>query len=325
MVVIYAKGFYPSPHARYGHILAFFRTNLPSPSIVRSAHASHILINSGTGSFYPAFFLSRIKSVLSQCVHFYFFFYFFLIFLFYFPPFPCRQRTFGRTTFSIPSTLFLPTRQLFPLSLFDSLLPLIFDERTRGQDLRANPFLFTAYPSCQTVFFDRPNTSTTIMSEQPVVQPEEPTAAEAAPATTEQVTEAILSKDPEVVEANLAKAGPVVTDPIEPVTADAAPAAATDAAPAATTEETPAATEATPAETPAPAKKEGSTLVAFLKKAIPNPKSVDKKTAKPETPAKTETETAPATEVVEPATEEGPFEGDAVSFKSHGGIFGCLI
>jgi len=88
VVVIYAKGFYPSPHARYGHILAFFRTNLPSPSIVRSAHASHILINSGTGSFYPAFFLSRIKSVLSQCVHFYFFFYFFFNFSFLFSPLP---------------------------------------------------------------------------------------------------------------------------------------------------------------------------------------------------------------------------------------------
>jgi len=164
---------------------------------------------------------------------------------------------------------------------------------------------------------------------EPTTQPEEPKAPEAAPVTTEEVTKAVLSKDPEVIEANLAKAEPVNTDPIEPVTMDTAPAATTDAAPAAApaaaTEEAPAATEATPAETPAPAKKEGSTLVAFLKKAIPNPKSVDKKTAKPETPAKTETEAAPATEVVEPTTEEGPFEGDSISFKSHGGIFGCLI
>jgi len=152
---------------------------------------------------------------------------------------------------------------------------------------------------------------------EPVTQPEEPKAAETAPATTEEVTEAVLSKDPEVVEANLAKAEPVPTDAIEPV--------ATDAPPAATTEEPPATKEETPAETPAPAKKEGSTLVAFLKKAIPNPKNVDKKSVKPETPAKTETEAAPAPEVVEPAAEEGPFEGDNVSFKTHGGIFGYVI
>jgi hypothetical protein len=141
-------------------------------------------------------------------------------------------------------------------------------------------------------------------------QPEAPKATDAAPETT--VEGAILSPDAQVVEANLANAQPV-TDTIEPVATEAAPAPAT-------TEETPAATEETPAEPAAPAaeKKEGSGLVAFIKKAIPNPKTVEKKAPKPET------EAAPAPEVVEPAVEEGPFEGDAVTFKSHGGIFGYI-
>ena len=141
-------------------------------------------------------------------------------------------------------------------------------------------------------------------------QPEAPKAPEAAPEAT--VEAAILSPDAQVVEANLANAEPVVTGPIEPV------AVATEAAPAATTEDAPAATEETPAEAAAPAaeKKEGSGLVAFIRKAIPNPKTVEKKAPK------TETEAAPAPEVIEPAAEEGPFEGDTVSFRSHGGIFG---
>jgi hypothetical protein len=146
---------------------------------------------------------------------------------------------------------------------------------------------------------------------EPVAEPEVTKAPEAAPETT--VEAAIISPDAQVVEANLANAQPVVADNIEPV--------ATEAAPAATTaEEAPAATEETPAEPAAPAaeKKEGSGLVAFIKKAIPNPKTVEKKAPKPET------EAAPAPEIVEPAVEEGPFEGDAVTFKSHGGIFGYI-
>jgi translation initiation factor IF-2 len=139
------------------------------------------------------------------------------------------------------------------------------------------------------------------MSEQPVEAPA------AAPETT--VEAAIISPDAQVVEANLANAEPVTTDAIEPVATEAAPA-----------EETPAAAEETPAEPAAPAaeKKEGSGLVAFIKKAIPNPKTVEKKAPK------AETEAAPAPEIVEPAVEEGPFEGDAVTFKSHGGIFGYI-
>lgn len=143
--------------------------------------------------------------------------------------------------------------------------------------------------------------------------PTEPSATEAVVAETAPEA-AILSKDPEVVAENLAKAEVVET-------------------PAATTsEETPA--EAIPAT---PEKKEGSSLLNFIKKHVPNPKAgADKKAPamaasgksaaqSTETPAKSEIEpVAPATTepvVVEPE-EETPFEGGYVSFKTHGGLFG---
>jgi hypothetical protein len=161
-------------------------------------------------------------------------------------------------------------------------------------------------------------------TEEPTVKPTEATTTETpaptviepvAPVVPETTPEAaILTKDPEVVAENLAKADVV---------------------------ETPEATTSAPTEeTPAPAtpeKKEGSSLLSFIKKHVPNPKGgVDKKApalaasgkavAHPtETPAKAEDEpvTAPTTEpiIVEPE-EETPFEGGYVNFKSHGGLFG---
>lgn len=160
-------------------------------------------------------------------------------------------------------------------------------------------------------------------TEEPTVKPTEATTTETpaptviepvAPVVPETTPEAaILTKDPEVVAENLAKAEV----------------------------ETPEATTSVPTEeTPAPAtpeKKEGSSLLSFIKKHVPNPKGgVDKKApalaasgkavAHPtETPAKAEDEpvTAPTTEpiIVEPE-EETPFEGGYVNFKSHGGLFG---
>ena len=131
-----------------------------------------------------------------------------------------------------------------------------------------------------------------------------------APETTPEA--AIVSKDPEVVAENLAKAE-VVETPAEATTSAAA-------------EETP--TEAAPATSE---KKEGSGLLSFIKKHVPNPKGgVDKKAtagkaATTETPAKSEIEpvAAPTTEpvIVEPE-EETPFEGGIVGFKTHGGLFG---
>lgn len=133
-----------------------------------------------------------------------------------------------------------------------------------------------------------------------------------APETT--LEAAILTKDPEVVTENLAKAEVVETPE------------ATTSAP---TEETPAPVT--------PEKKEGSSLLSFIKKHVPNPKAgVDKKAPAlagsskaavhpAETSAKAEDEpiAAPTTEpvIVEPE-EETPFEGGYVNFKSHGGLFG---
>lgn len=138
-------------------------------------------------------------------------------------------------------------------------------------------------------------------TEEPVAKPEETPAADPVPATEPSAATAILSPDPDVVEANLAKA--------EPVTTEAAPAE--EAAP-----ESSAPADSAKAED-APAKPEQkSTLLGFLK-FLPNPKTVDKSVkARPSNEAAV-AEAAPA----EPA-EEKPFEGDNVEFKAHGGFFG---
>jgi hypothetical protein len=138
---------------------------------------------------------------------------------------------------------------------------------------------------------------------------EAPAVEEAAPApAAEDISPeaAILSPDVQVVTDNLEKAEPV-ENPGEASTSDAAP----------TSEETPV--DAAPAT---PEKKEGSTLLSFIKKNIPNPKSAPKKGKAVETPAKPEGET-PATEPVEPV-EEGPLDSYQVEFKTHGGFFGYI-
>lgn len=141
------------------------------------------------------------------------------------------------------------------------------------------------------------------------------TVEEAAPAPAAEAISpeaAILSPDVQVVTDNLEKAEPV-ENPGEATTSDAAP----------TSEETPA--EAAPAT---PEKKEGSSLLSFIKKNIPNPKLTPKKGKAVETPAKPEGETA-ATEVATPAAvepvEEGPLDSYQIEFKTHGGFFGYIF
>jgi len=164
------------------------------------------------------------------------------------------------------------------------------------------------------------------------IQPVESVAATDAPAvdttTTPAATEAtaemaILSKDPVVVASNLENAEPVSAEPS--TSADAA--ATTEAA-------------ATPEAAPvAPEKpKEGSSLLGFLKKHVPNPKSIEKKSAGKSAAeaAETKKSTSEAKSEIEPVAaastpaaptevaEEKPFEGDYVDFKTHGGFFGYL-
>jgi hypothetical protein len=171
-------------------------------------------------------------------------------------------------------------------------------------------------------------------AEETTVQPTEtkpvetPVSTEVLPESSVVVPEttpetAILAKDPEVVASNLEKAEPVKTDEIAestPVAEDVTSAAEESAAAPATSEK----------------KVEGKTLLNFLKKHIPNPKTVEKKTPavaasgkSVETPAKTDKvdEITPVVEtpaIVEP-TEEEPFEGGNVLFKSHGGLFGYRL
>jgi hypothetical protein len=160
------------------------------------------------------------------------------------------------------------------------------------------------------------------VEEQPVVDTEETKPVEAAAATETPAVEtapteepaaettpemAILAKDPEVVKSDLEKAEPVTTEPSAPE-------------PTATTEETPV--EPTP---PTGEKhKEGSTLLSFIKKHVPNPKAVDKGKAKA-APSEIEpipADTAPAAApAAAEAVDETPFEGDYVEFKTHGGFF----
>ena len=145
-----------------------------------------------------------------------------------------------------------------------------------------------------------------------VVEPATSTETPAVEAPTSDAPEmAILSKDPVVVTSDLENAEPVVVDP-----STEAPAPAETAAPAETTPESAAAS---------PEKKEGSSLLGFLKKHVPNPKTVEKKpvaaATTAENPAKTETPAPVAPAVAE---EEKPFEGDYVDFKTHGGFFGYI-
>jgi hypothetical protein len=150
-------------------------------------------------------------------------------------------------------------------------------------------------------------------------------APKVEPATTETPAiapeAAIVGKDSQVVEENLAKAEPVTN-----------PGEATQETPA-VTEETAAPTEeAGAAETPAAQTtehKEGSTLLNFLKKHIPNPKDVSKKPASGKAVDQKDPEIAseaPETTTAEPVAAETaddtPFEGGDVEFKTHGGIFG---
>jgi len=136
-------------------------------------------------------------------------------------------------------------------------------------------------------------------TEEPVTKPEETPAADPAPAaepSAAAVESAILSPDPDVVEANLAKA--------EPVTTEAAPAEEAAPADSAKAEDAPAKPE------------QKSSLLGFLKR-LPNPKTVDKSVKGRASNEAAVAEAAPA----EPA-EEKPFEGDNVEFKAHGGFFG---
>jgi len=143
-----------------------------------------------------------------------------------------------------------------------------------------------------------------------VAEPSTSTETPAVEAPASEAPEmAILSPDPLVVESNLEKAQPVSADVIEPATDAPAPAGA--AAPAAETAPEPASA--------APEKKEGSTILSFLKKHVPNPKTTDKKPAAVATTPEVETPAPAAPAVVE---EDKPFEGDYVDFKTHGGFFG---
>jgi hypothetical protein len=177
-------------------------------------------------------------------------------------------------------------------------------------------------------------------AEEATVQPTETKPVE-APVSTEPVAEsssaavivpetapeaALLSKDPITVADNLEKADPVTTEAI---------ASSTLAAAETTAPEEATASESAPAT---PEKhKEGSNLLKFMKKYVPNPKGgVEKKTPAlagsgkavvhpTDAPAKTD-EITPVAEppvIVEP-TEEESFDGGNLQFKAHGGIFGYL-
>ena len=152
--------------------------------------------------------------------------------------------------------------------------------------------------------------------EQPVVSTEETKPVEAAatetpavettpaeqpaPETTPEM--AILAKDAEVVKSDLEKAEPVTEEPSAPEVA-------------ATTEETPV----EPAPPTGEKHKEGSTLLGFIKKVVPNPKTLDKGKAKAAT---SEIEPIPAAAPAATETaDDKPFEGDYVEFKTHGGFF----
>src|SRR6202035_5450303 len=113
-------------------------------------------------------------------------------------------------------------------------------------------------------------------TEEPTVQPtetkqveapvaESPTAVPTLPETPPET--AILSKDPIVVAENLEKADPITTEAIASSTLAAAETSAPEEA---TTENAPATPEK---------HKEGSNLLKFMKKYVPNPKGgAEKKT-----------------------------------------------
>jgi hypothetical protein len=155
--------------------------------------------------------------------------------------------------------------------------------------------------------------------EQPVVSTEETPvettttetpAVETTPAeqpATEVTPEmAILAKDPEVVKSDLEKAEPVLAE-------SSAPEAA------ATTEETPV----EPSPPTGEKHKEGSTLLGFIKKHVPNPKA--KPTTSEIEPIPAATAPAAAAPAVTETADDKPFEGDYVEFKTHGGFFGYIF
>jgi hypothetical protein len=165
-------------------------------------------------------------------------------------------------------------------------------------------------------------------TEEPTVQPtetkqveapiaESSTAAAVLPETTPET--AILSKDPITVAENLEKADPITTEAIASSTLAAAETSAPEEA---TTENAP--------ETPEK-HKEGSNLLKFMKKYVPNPKGgAEKKTPALAGSGKAVVhptdEITPVAEtpvIVEPVEEES-FEGGNVQFKTHGGIFGYI-
>jgi hypothetical protein len=139
-------------------------------------------------------------------------------------------------------------------------------------------------------------------TETPAVEttPAEQPAAEITPEMT------VLAKDPEVVKSDLEKAEPVAAEP-----------SATEAA--ATTEEPPV--EPTP---PTGEKhKEGSSLLGFIKKHVPNPKAKPATSEIEPIPAATAPAAGAAPAATEPADDKS-FEGDYVEFKTHGGFFGYV-
>jgi hypothetical protein len=131
---------------------------------------------------------------------------------------------------------------------------------------------------------------------------------------------AILSKDPITVAENLEKADPVTTEAIASSTLAAADTTAPEEATA--SENAPATPEK---------HKEGSNLLKFMKKYVPNPKGgAEKKTPALAGSGKAVVhptdEITPVAEtpvIVEPIEEES-FDGGNVQFKTHGGLFGYI-
>jgi hypothetical protein len=150
-------------------------------------------------------------------------------------------------------------------------------------------------------------TEGTTSTEAPVADPAAVLAvAEASPEMT------ILAKDPEVIKSNLEKAELVAGDAGEQSSSGAA-------APVAEEE-----TSAEPAPAAAEKPKEGSAILSFLKKRVPITKAAEKKI--PSQPTETKAESEPAAPATTESTDDRPFEGDYVDFKTHGGFFGyvCL-
>jgi hypothetical protein len=144
---------------------------------------------------------------------------------------------------------------------------------------------------------------------------ETPEVAQPVPETAPEAV--ILAKDPEVVKTALETAEPVTTEAAEQPAADVTAATETAEATSAPVE---ASTEASPNTPEKP--KEGAALFSFLKKHLPNPKSVDKNTSPKNVKSEPES-AAPVTSeaVATKAEDDKPFEGGKVVFRTHGGLF----